>query len=441
MAIQTIPIVCISYNSAELISDLLYSLRRFYENPIYIIDGSQEPYYKEIETVANKFSNVEFIHFDYNIHHGPGMAWAISNLNLHGRVLFLDSDICVINNGFIQSLNESLKPEMYGVGMVNNVNEGGFDVSYELGAIKYLHPACMLCNIDVMRKWPLPLKHGAPMTEAMMALHKANAADLLGHIPWLKNDFTPDSEKKYIRHDWQGTVSRTGGYHLNEWHKSAQEKAEFQRDLISLIPKNARQLVEFECGTGELARLYRGTNPSCFYTGIESKKDNLLFANIFCNNIINLNLNELTDLNLQTLQNTDCWILSNILETIQDPWALLKTIRSKITNDGCIVACIPNAQHWSLQAKLNIGDYRYTKPGPLKIDHIRFFTRATIFELFQQAGFKIEQGFPRTTEKLQNNNLKEAIKLMAIAVGADPDLALEDAMPIHYMIKAIPVDS
>lgn len=40
MDIQTIPLISVSYNSAELIEDLLSSFRRHYANPVTIIDGS-----------------------------------------------------------------------------------------------------------------------------------------------------------------------------------------------------------------------------------------------------------------------------------------------------------------------------------------------------------------------------------------------------------------
>lgn len=438
MDIQSIPVICVSYNSAELISDLLYSFRKFYDNPIYIIDGSHENFYKDIKSVAEKFKNVNFIHFDYNIHHGPGMAWAINNLNLTGRVLFLDSDIFILNNGFLEALNESLDSTMYGVGMVNNVNEGGFDVTYEKGAIKYLHPACMLCNIDVMRQWPLPLKHGAPMTEAMIALHKAGLSNLLGHASWLINDFTLNSEKIYIRHDWQGTVSRTGGYHLDEWLKDATDSAELQRSILSLVPKNSQRLVEVECSSGGLARAYRGINPSCHYTGIESNEIDARLAKIFCDNILNININKLIEHDFENLQGDDCWIFSHKFDSIENPWDLLKKIRRNIANNGCIVACIPNAQHWSIQAKLSIGDFRYMDSGVLSRSKVRFFTRATIFELFQDSGFKVEQGFPKISSELQNESIISAIKLMAVAVGADPELALQDSLPTQYVIKAIP---
>src|SRR5450759_1533611 len=113
MDIQQIPVISVSYNSAELIEDLLRCFRDHYRNPVTIIDGSSAAHYPAIEAVCARYPDVRFIHFDYNIHHGPGMAWAFQNLDLQGPVLVLDSDIIVLKAGLIEALASELKPGMY----------------------------------------------------------------------------------------------------------------------------------------------------------------------------------------------------------------------------------------------------------------------------------------------------------------------------------------
>ena len=51
------------------------------------------------------------------------------------------------------------------------------------------------------------------MIEAMIEINKQGKVDLLQYESWVTNDFR-NKDKKYIIHDWQGTVNRTGGYHL-----------------------------------------------------------------------------------------------------------------------------------------------------------------------------------------------------------------------------------
>ena len=234
----------VSYNAPDLIEALLRTLRQFYTNRVYIIDGSNPDIAEKIRTIAAPYDNVEFIAFGYNIHHGPGMAWAIENLGLMGEVLFLDSDVEIVNAGFIEALHSELEPGMYGVGSTQPVNEQGYD--REDGIITYLHPACILANVDVMRQWPLPIKHGAPMIAAMLALHRSGNTHLYKHIQWLRDDVEGHKTSHYITHPWQGTVIRTGGYHYD----LPTATKVINTDLLQFVPMAARKLGEVGCSDG-----------------------------------------------------------------------------------------------------------------------------------------------------------------------------------------------
>ncbi len=212
--VDQIPVVTVSYNVPFLIKNLLSSFRRFYTNPYYIIDGSEPGRLAQIKSIASAFDNVSIISLGYNIHHGPGMTWAIANLPLNGPVLFLDSDVSIINTGFIESMMADFNSELYGVGNVQYINALGYDTHYDEAAIPYLHPACMICNTEVMKKWPPPIKHGAPMIQAMQALKDSGQSHLIKSVDWIKNDFTRGTKKVFIEHDFEGTVKATGGYHL-----------------------------------------------------------------------------------------------------------------------------------------------------------------------------------------------------------------------------------
>lgn len=135
----------------------------------------------------------------------------------------------------------------------------------------------------------------------------------------------------------------------------------------------------------------------------------------------------------------DCWVFGDTLEHLRDPWAVLRSIRSVIPENGTVVACIPNAQHWSLQVKLSIGDFRYEPSGLLDRTHLRWFTRQTMIELFEGTGFAIEEGIPRTFEDPNREKFLPFIRGMAEATGADPEMAVTDALPLQYVLRAIPV--
>ena len=435
MHIDDIPVISVSYNSAELIDDLLKSFRAYYKNKITIIDGSSAEHSGAIEAVCSNYENVNFIHFDYNIHHGPGMAWAFQNLNLTGPVLVIDSDVFVLKSGFLESMLDALTPEMYGTGSISYVNEGGYDVDYREGAIRYLHPALMLCNMEVVRNWPMPIKHGAPMTETMLAIHRAGKHELIGDIEWLTSDFSRQPTQNFIRHDWQGTVKRSGGYHLEEWEKAAQESAKVRLLTLSLMPTDAHQIVEVGANDSSLSRAYKTNNIECNYISVVNQSDEENAQK----KTYKIDLNKISDEFFRDYAETDCWLFDQALEQIMNPDDLLKRLRKVIKKSGSVIAIIPNAQHWSIQAKLCMGDFRYVDSGLLQKNHLRWFTRATIFELFKNAGFQVVQGYPVIHSRLENATVAAALKQLALSVGADPDLSLEDAQAGQYIVKAIPV--
>jgi SAM-dependent methyltransferase len=433
MTIAHIPIIAVSYNSAELIANLLGSLRKHYANKVYIIDGSSEQHVPEICAVTERFDNVEFIPFHYNIHHGPGMAWALTNLAISGKVLVLDSDVEIINGGFIESLDSFLEPQHYGVGGLQRVNREGYDHP-ESGEIQYLHPSCMLCNLEVMRQWPLPIKHGAPMIQTMLALHDAGQVNLIKHIDWVKNDNTPGSTKVFIKHDWQGTVKRTGSYHYD-----AESSRNFDNGLLLAMPADAQRIVELGCGDGAMARAYRTLHPICNYTGVEADASRAGAARPHCDFVHQRDIEALDDAFFAQYANTDCWVLgATLLADVRDPWALLAKIRKVIPANGTLVLSVPNAQHWSIQAKLNVGDLRYESEGLLDRNHLRWFTRGSALHMLTEAGFAISGGSQKINPEPLRERYLPVIRMLAQVSGNDPDLAVSDAMATAYTIVASP---
>jgi glycosyltransferase involved in cell wall biosynthesis len=199
----------VHYNTPDLLDRMLSSFRKFYDFEMLLVDGSDGRYYQDVENIGKKYIGIEMHHFDYNIHHGPGIAYGFSRI-ADERIIVIDSDIVFINPGIIERMDEELLPDMYGIGDIVMVNKFG-DIRPK--GIKYLHPAFMLVNKKVVMEWPMPIKHGAPMIETMIKINKENK-DILQHAVYVTNELR-QSKKIYIYHDWRGTVSRTGGSHLS----------------------------------------------------------------------------------------------------------------------------------------------------------------------------------------------------------------------------------
>jgi hypothetical protein len=154
-------------------------------------------------------------------------------------------------------------------------------------------------------------------------------------------------------------------------------------------------MVEVGCSSGALAKAWRRINPDCEYIGVEIDPGFAEIARASCSQVICANLEQLDDAGFAELFPSDCWIFGDVLEHLYDPWALLKRIRAHCDPRTQLIACIPNAQHWSVQARLCSGYFRYENSGLLDKTHIRWFSLTTMVELFESSGFKIVKRVPR----------------------------------------------
>jgi hypothetical protein len=188
-----------------------------------------------------------------------------------------------------------------------------------------------------------------------------------------------------------------------------------------------------------MAREYKKINPDCHYIGIEISPEYARLAERHCDSVIELDIEAADEDYVRDTLAGDCWIFGDSLEHLMDPWSLLQRVRRTIPDGGSVVACIPNAQHWSVQARLSCGILRYEESGLLDKGHLRWFTRITILEMFAACGFNVVEGFPRIFNEPDRDKFLPAIRAMATSAGIDPDMAVEDALPLQYVIRAVPV--
>jgi SAM-dependent methyltransferase len=210
-------------------------------------------------------------------------------------------------------------------------------------------------------------------------------------------------------------------------------------DLLRFMPPDARRIVEVGCSSGVLAREYKKRNPGVFYTGIEIEPEYANMAREHCDVVLDTNIETVDDDMLNNDLAADCWVFGDVLEHLNDPWLLLSRIRKSLPVRGCIVTCIPNAQHWSVQARLSFGDFRYEDSGLFDRTHIRWFTRRTILEMFQATGYAVEDGIGRIFDEPQRELFLPIIRMMAVAARADGDMAVNDSLPLQYVFRCVAI--
>lgn len=157
-------------------------------------------------------------------------------------------------------------------------------------------------------------------------------------------------------------------------------------ELLELVPKTAEMIFDLGCGTGALGQAIK-QRQKCYVAGIELNQEAAEIAKKNIDTIYNDNLNRFDP--SFSKNRYDCIIFGDILEHLIAPWAVLKKFAGVLTDDGQIIASIPNIAHPFIIRQLQKGLFRYEQAGLLDVTHLRFFTKTTIFQLFTKCGLKI----------------------------------------------------
>jgi hypothetical protein len=125
----------------------------------------------------------------------------------------------------------------------------------------------------------------------------------------------------------------------------------------------------------------------------------------------------------------DAVLLDGILERVEDPAELLERLAASLTASGAAIASVPNVGHWSVILGL-IGAGGDGPVPLLAAEPRRFFTRATLVDLFDAAGLAIAEVFeirrPAPPEHAA------AVARLAAFPGASPDL---DVAQFHVVAR------
>jgi 2-polyprenyl-3-methyl-5-hydroxy-6-metoxy-1,4-benzoquinol methylase len=86
----------------------------------------------------------------------------------------------------------------------------------------------------------------------------------------------------------------------------------------------------------------------------------------------------------------DCIIANDVLEHLADPWKVLAGFRPKLKEKGVLVCSVPNVRFIiNLRGLVYHGRWNYVDEGTLDRTHLRFFTRESVREMMENAGYEM----------------------------------------------------
>ena len=84
----------------------------------------------------------------------------------------------------------------------------------------------------------------------------------------------------------------------------------------------------------------------------------------------------------------DVVLCGDVVEHLRDPVAALARLRPLLRPGGRLVVSTPNIANWAVRLSLLGGRWRYTERGILDRTHTHLFTRATLREALERAGYE-----------------------------------------------------
>lgn len=158
-------------------------------------------------------------------------------------------------------------------------------------------------------------------------------------------------------------------------------------DLMGLVPPKAKFILDVGCGSGMFGKALKEVFNDLTVWGIEidsisAKEAERNIDRVFVGDI---EKETLFDVHAQF----DCIIFADVLEHLKDPWSVLRKFLNYLSPDGKIVCSIPNIQHYKIIKDIIRDRWLYRAEGILDRDHLRFFSLATIKNLFAVSGYKI----------------------------------------------------
>lgn len=207
-------------------------------------------------------------------------------------------------------------------------------------------------------------------------------------------------------------------------------------NVIRLVG-DSRRVLELGPASGYMSAVLR--ERGCTVVGIELDAAMAAQAAQFCERVIVGSLDTM-DLEMELGEDRfDVIVAADVLEHLQDPLRALQSLRAFLKPDGYFVVSLPNIAHASVRLALLDGRFQYQDLGLLDRTHLRFFTRESIAQLFDDAELAMiemhRQEAPIDTTEI-------AVDLDTVPAEIVRELERDpDARTYQFVIKAVPLQA
>jgi 2-polyprenyl-3-methyl-5-hydroxy-6-metoxy-1,4-benzoquinol methylase len=211
-------------------------------------------------------------------------------------------------------------------------------------------------------------------------------------------------------------------------------------EVLALIPPTARRVLDIGCGAGRLGEALKARQQA-EVVGMEMDAEAGRAAAQRLDRVV---VGDVEDLHPGFGPGSfDAVVCADVLEHLRRPARLLRRARRWLHPEGCVVASIPNVRHHSVVRSLLEGNWTYEAAGLLDRDHVRFFTRRSLEDLFRRSGYRIARlaavpgpGYAEWEAQGRPGELRAG----GLRVGGMASEEAEEFYAYQYLVVAVPQD-
>ncbi len=154
--------------------------------------------------------------------------------------------------------------------------------------------------------------------------------------------------------------------------------------IYRAIAPNLRVL-DVGCDTGRFGEILR-REKRCVVHGIERDPHAAQVAVARLEKVLIRTIED--EKSFDGLEDYDVVLFLDVLEHLYDPWSVLSGALRVLHPGGVVYGVVPNIAHISVLRRLLCGNFDYVDHGTMDRTHLRWFTRKTLRDAMDCAGFE-----------------------------------------------------
>ena len=156
-------------------------------------------------------------------------------------------------------------------------------------------------------------------------------------------------------------------------------------ERLLALAGSPKHVLDVGCSSGYLGR--RLAERGATVVGIDNDEQAADEARAVCEQVL---VGDVESMELPFPQHSfDVVLCGDVVEHLRDPQAFLTRVRPLLRPGGRLVLTTPNVANWAMRLGLLAGRWRYTDRGILDRTHTHFFTKKTLEQTLERAGYRI----------------------------------------------------